>query len=166
MFPDAFPAHSSHHTGSIVWLLCCFSLGSFSNFGDGITFRQLLLSAAVGASIDGDHFLFAGSLSFERAKHLPQRPLTHSLTIAMALSLVSLLLLGRRGMAVGVPYLMHVLRDGLRRGLWLWPLGHTPPLTSTAYLSAAFLAPLFARSMSGSLEKTQTLGEVDVERAA
>ena len=149
----------------MVWLLCGFSGGFLAEDGLGPTLRQLVLSAAVGAAVDADHFLSAGSLSLEKATSLPQRPLTHSLTFALAVLLMLLIRMGHRGMMVGVPYVMHVVRDGLRRGLWMWPLGHTYPLSKAAYLSTVFIAAILARSLDRWVNLAQVPEDLEVERA-
>ena len=118
----------------------------------------------MGASVDVDHFLAAGSLSLAEATALPRRPLTHSLTLGLVLVVASELWLGRWGLAVSLPYLQHLLRDGMRRGLWLWPLGHTPPLTLAVYLSTVALAPLLTRSLSCAPERVVVADPLSGER--
>lgn len=38
-------------------------------------------------------------------------------------------------------FLSHHIRDSKRRGLWLWPLGSTPPLPIVLYLTSQMLLP-------------------------
>jgi len=44
-----------------------------------------------------------------------------------------------------VAWTTHHLRDGLRRGLWIAPFGHTPALPKWLYLAATTAVPLAAR---------------------
>ena len=44
-----------------------------------------------------------------------------------------------------VAWTTHHLRDGLRRGIWIAPFGHTPPLPNWLYLAATTVVPLTVR---------------------
>eukprot|EP00730_Choanoeca_flexa_P009620 TRINITY_DN1268_c0_g1_i1.p1 TRINITY_DN1268_c0_g1~~TRINITY_DN1268_c0_g1_i1.p1 ORF type:complete len:222 (+),score=29.14 TRINITY_DN1268_c0_g1_i1:93-668(+) len=103
-----------------------------------ISFRIVMLQAVVAAVfsciLDADHFLAAGALSLKKATSLSQRPWLHSLPLAMALGLCLSLLCGlihRRTTAILVAtlwttaVLTHQVRDGFRRGVWLWPVSST-----------------------------------------
>lgn len=47
----------------------------------------------------------------------------------------------RRVSFVVVTLLSHQLRDGMRLGLWFWPLGSTPPIEYILYLLLELLLP-------------------------
>ena len=44
-----------------------------------------------------------------------------------------------------VAWTTHHLRDGHRRGMWIAPFGHTPPLPKWLYLSTTTAVPLTVR---------------------
>jgi len=44
-----------------------------------------------------------------------------------------------------VAWTTHHLRDGLRRGIWISPFGHTLPLPKWLYLTAITAVPLTVR---------------------
>jgi len=46
-----------------------------------------------------------------------------------------------------VAWTTHHLRDGLRRGLWIAPFGHTPPLPQLLYLALITAVPLTVRTL-------------------
>jgi len=46
-----------------------------------------------------------------------------------------------------VAWSTHHLRDGLRRGIWIAPFGHTPPLPNWLYLVATVAIPLTVRAL-------------------
>jgi len=99
-------------------------------------FWEGLLSALIGSLLDVDHFIAARSFSLFKATHLSHRPFGHAVITSVLLSLVAALSTGRArmGLLAGSACGSHLLRDGVRRGLWLWPLPSTPPLPYSLYL--------------------------------
>jgi hypothetical protein len=73
----------------------------------------VIVAAVVGAGLDIDHFIVAGSLDIYDATHLEARPPTHSLTFAVLLGIAVLCVLRSRSWAVVVALaiISHVLRD-------------------------------------------------------
>ena len=91
--------------------------------------------AAAGVAVDADHFLAAGSLSLDAATSLPSRPWGHAVSVWAGV--VAGVAAGGHPSAarsVGLGWGTNLLRDGLRRGLWVPPLGATPPLPLWGYV--------------------------------
>lgn len=107
----------------------------------GVTAALLLTGAAAGGAacaLDADHFVAAWSTSLAAATRLAHRPFGHAVAFVVAA-------VGAAGVGGGTPCPAvalaaalgsHQLRDGVRRGLWLWPLGSTPPLHAGVYAAA------------------------------
>jgi hypothetical protein len=104
--------------------------------------KKCLFNAVTASLLDVDHFIAAGALSLAGATHLQGRPFGHAVTFII---LVALLVArwSRKCQArrrrhrvcfVVVAWLSHQLRDGMRRGLWFWPFGSSPPLNYLLYL--------------------------------
>ena len=104
----------------------------------------VIAAGTVAAALDADHFLAAQSLRLSDAQSLASRPFGHAaLTVAVAAAAVSAAApQSRAGLLLACAWGSHLLRDGLRRGLWLWPLGSTPALPLPVYLAVLALAPL------------------------
>lgn len=97
-------------------------------------------AAAVSCSLDVDHFIAARSLSIKDATSLPSRPFGHAvLFIPAVAAVVSLLAHPVYALMIVTSWGSHQLRDGLRRGLWLWPAGSTPPLSLPLYCAGCAL---------------------------
>jgi hypothetical protein len=113
-----------------------------------------------GSLLDVDHFLRARSLALADATSpAPDRPPGHAL---VAIPLVAVLVAGCITFVLGLELsqrrywrtvalvtcalLSHQLRDGTRRGLWLWPVAmSTAPLARNTYRAALVALPLAAR---------------------
>ncbi|XP_037080971.1 transmembrane protein 267-like, partial [Pollicipes pollicipes] len=97
-----------------------------------VSWRLAAAAGIVGAGIDLDHVLMAGSLDIHDVVNLPTRPPLHATT--PWLMLAAPLAAGARtswrtaAALLLTAALSHHVRDAERRGLWLWPLGSTPPL--------------------------------------
>ncbi|TYZ60549.1 hypothetical protein PybrP1_010486 [[Pythium] brassicae (nom. inval.)] len=115
--------------------------------------RHLADSAAHGAVgfcvaaalLDVDHFI-EGGFSIDGATHLKHRPFGHAVTFIGALALLVHAcsprdVRARRVSFVVVTLLSHQLRDGMRLGLWFWPLGSTPPIEYLLYLMLELVLP-------------------------
>ncbi|XP_075885184.1 transmembrane protein 267 [Nelusetta ayraudi] len=111
---------------------------------------EVLLAGLLASIIDLDHFYMAGSLSLKAATSLPQRPPLHcsSLLPVLCVSLRLLMWLCRlKDSWCSLPWMLfvsgatHHVRDGVRRGLWVWPLGGTAPLPYWLYVSTTATLP-------------------------
>ncbi|GMF10399.1 unnamed protein product [Phytophthora lilii] len=137
--------------GSVAF--CCWAIfllqrERYSESGD-TTFSSLgvlkkcFLSGLTASLLDVDHFIAAGALSLAGATHLNGRPFGHAVTFIIVVAL----LVNRcsrkcqarkrryRVCFIVVAWFSHQLRDGMRRGLWFWPLGSTPPVNYFLYLA-------------------------------
>lgn len=94
-------------------------------------FTSIISALIAGSLLDVDHFLAAQSLTLYGATHLNSRPFGHALVMAIVLSAVVYLLSKQEdySLLTFTAVVSHQLRDALRRGLWLWPFEHTPPLS-------------------------------------
>lgn len=112
--------------------------------------QSFLFSCICGSIIDIDHFIEANSWTLHGATHLSRRPFAHSVIFAVVLP-ISIYLAHRLiwtstthhssiywGLFSWNVLISHQLRDALRRGLWLWPLGSTKPL-SKLFLAVIYL---------------------------
>ena len=150
---------------SAWWLVSRVSRQSVFPFaGQARAALSLLCAGGLGAVFDVDHFIHVGSLSLERASHLgEQRPFLHCVPMAagcLACCAAALSWASRGHGSVkagfhrrwlqwfsmaGLAWGLHLLRDGTRRGIWLWPSSlhaSTAPLPWPAYLGLAFSSPV------------------------
>ena len=95
----------------------------------------------------------------QAALSLETRPALHNSTLLLAINLCSAVIcwclhLSKSSYRTAIVLLCcmfavtwttHHLRDGLRRGSWSAPFGHTPALPKWLYLSATTTVPLTAR---------------------
>lgn len=129
--------------GGVLWVSIIWQDNNFSNIiqfsGLCSNFNVEILHAMIcGSLIDLDHFISAGSLSLYAATHLTQRPFAHTLLFCCAFPLLLCLLFRterRASLMVFTAFLSHLLRDSVRRGLWLWPCGSTTALSLTSVLA-------------------------------
>ncbi|XP_061428465.1 transmembrane protein 267 [Lethenteron reissneri] len=126
--------------------------GGGGGVGGGTVAAQVLLAGFLACCLDLDHFVMAKSLRISDLHRLRGRPPLHNTTLVLALALSLELVLVRPLGLLGGPWerlpalaalawLSHHVRDGARRGLWLWPLGSTPPLPRWAYLALTAALP-------------------------
>ncbi|XP_065923786.1 transmembrane protein 267-like [Magallana gigas] len=111
---------------------------------------ESLICGLLGMVIDSDHFIAARSLSLQAALSLRSRPFLHSSTLTLALCV--LLFLTGHALNKGwikllsvmcfLAWMSHHVRDGSRRGLWFPPLGSTPAIPYSIYVTVTCLMPL------------------------
>ncbi|EEY67141.1 uncharacterized protein PITG_04076 [Phytophthora infestans T30-4] len=133
--------------GSVAF--CCWAVfllqtEKFSESGDSTLqlVRKCFLNGITASLLDIDHFIAAGALNLAKATHLHGRPFGHSVTFIIAVvwlvTRYSKKCQARkrrnRVSFIVVAWLSHQLRDGMRRGLWFWPFGSTPPINYFLYL--------------------------------
>lgn len=89
-------------------------------------------------------------ISFQAALSLPERPPFHSTTVVLLVDIIllvfstildlpSLILLC---MIFTVAWISHHVRDAVRRWLWFYPFGSTPPLPKIVYIGIILMLPL------------------------
>ncbi|KAG6974831.1 hypothetical protein JG688_00002871 [Phytophthora aleatoria] len=126
------------------WVLFLLQIEKCSESGDSILkiLKKCFFNGITASLLDVDHFIAAGALNLAGATHLNGRPFGHAVTfiiaVAMLVSRWSRKCQARtrryRVCFVVVAWFSHQLRDGMRRGLWFWPLGSTPPINYFLYL--------------------------------
>lgn len=113
-------------------------------------FWESLICGLLGMVIDSDHFIAARSLSLQAALSLRSRPFLHSTTLTLALC-VLLFLTGHTlnkgwikllSVMCFLAWTSHHVRDGSRRGLWFPPIGSTPAIPYSIYVTLTCLMPL------------------------
>ncbi|XP_035291754.1 transmembrane protein 267 [Anguilla anguilla] len=111
---------------------------------------EVALAGFFASVIDLDHFYLAGSLSLKAAVSLPHRPPLHCSTLipVLCLSLRLLMWLFRlKDSWCFLPWMLfialasHHVRDGVRHGLWVWPLGNTAPVPYWLYVGISATLP-------------------------
>lgn len=90
----------------------------------------------------------------QAATSLPRRPFAHASTLIPVGALLLHLLLNCTKLSNSAPafsalpaifavgVFSHHVRDAERRGLWLWPLGSTPPLPCSFYIASICSLPI------------------------
>ncbi|KAL4660829.1 hypothetical protein GN956_G1536 [Arapaima gigas] len=111
---------------------------------------EVALAGCLASVVDLDHFYEARSLSLKAAVSLSHRPPLHCSSVIPVLCGSLRLLTGACRLGhpwCSLPWLLflslasHHLRDATRRGLWLWPLGSTPPLPYWLYVALTSTLP-------------------------
>ena len=104
---------------------------------------QACLCGALASALDADHFLAAGSTQLADATKLGSRPWGHAaLFVLAAAAAAAHVFPPGASLMIVTSWGSHQLRDAQRRGLWLWPVGSTPPLPPYLYTTALALAPI------------------------
>ncbi|KAE8898317.1 hypothetical protein PF005_g3220 [Phytophthora fragariae] len=137
--------------GSVAF--CCWSIfqlqtekysesgvSTFSSLG---MLKKCFFNGITASLLDVDHFIAAGALTLAGATHLNGRPFGHAVTfiivVALLVSRCSRRVQARkrryRVCFIVVAWFSHQLRDGMRLGLWFWPLGSTPPVNYFLYVA-------------------------------
>uniref|UniRef100_A0A0A9Y8C5 Transmembrane protein 267 n=1 Tax=Lygus hesperus TaxID=30085 RepID=A0A0A9Y8C5_LYGHE len=110
------------------------------------------LCGIIASVIDLDHFYAAKSFSLTAATSLDRRPPLHCTSlwlIVLSLALISSVVLKAEWLwtlasMIGVAVFSHHIRDATRRGIWLWPVGSTPPIPYFGYILLLTILPLVA----------------------
>lgn len=145
---------------SLIFPVVSSSEGSSKTLSGGpdpdVHLITCFLSMVLAMIVDIDHFVMARSWRLKDALSLSGRPPFHCTTIIPVVVCSSLLMsyhIRRRSIChcasfsllFVTAWLSHHIRDAHRHGLWLWPLGSTPPLPYSVYISAILLLPLIVK---------------------
>jgi hypothetical protein len=124
-------------------------------------FPEVITSGMIGCFLDLDHFIAARSISYSAATNLQQRPFGHAVIFVASVFVFALILMPKTpkySVLIGSAIFTHLLRDGMKRGLWMYPFGSTyiiPPYLYiiTIYFYAHFniLAIKFVSGRSNSV---------------
>nr|XP_004922189.2 transmembrane protein 267 [Bombyx mori] len=110
---------------------------------------NVFICTFVSSFIDVDHFIAAKSIYLKDALNLNRRGTLHCTTLWILITLPMLLYsiimrhlnIYTTTLMLILAYSSHHIRDGSRRGLWMYPLGHTEPLNKTVYLFLTITIP-------------------------
>lgn len=150
----AFIDNSGHFVTALISWFMVRSVHGFI-LKDKLVILESLACALISSATDLDHFIQSQSLSLENATSLTSRPFMHCSSLTMAVFIVMLLC----SLVCGLWWLhsfsfialtawsTHHLRDGLRRGLWFYPLGSTAPLDYRVYICIILLLPIVTSCM-------------------
>jgi hypothetical protein len=106
-----------------------------------IIHKEMVIVLAMSSLIDLDHFIEAGSLHLKDATSLNHRPFAHQLIfIPLLFILVGSLTTWKLGWSTAYPWLLHLLRDGARRGVWIAGSIAIPTIPYLVYWSITVLA--------------------------
>ncbi|XP_057373459.1 transmembrane protein 267-like [Daphnia carinata] len=134
-----------------------FMIASFSwNYVGNLSINKrshmfaVFMCGLLASLIDIDHFIAVGTMDLQVATRLLHRPLLHCTTVLSAVAVLLALLSIK---IHSIPYLKlsliittavwtHHWRDGYRRGIWICPIGSTPPYGYVLYLVGLIALPL------------------------
>ncbi|XP_050678127.1 transmembrane protein 267 [Leptidea sinapis] len=125
-------------------------------FMDGIDltkqayFYNVAFCTIISSFIDLDHFLVAKSVYIKDLMSLKERGIFHCTTLWLLITLVLLLYsyiyqklnIYLLTYMITIAYTSHHIRDSTRRGIWLYPFGHTVPLNKYLYIFVTATLPL------------------------
>ena len=105
--------------------------------------KELSLVLFISCAVDGDHFIAARSLRLSDAQSLSHRPMGHSFSTCFVLTAIVYFTSASRHFTalVSTFYCLHLFKDGLRRGLWLWPIGTSTPISFPSYFMILLALP-------------------------
>ncbi|XP_026755800.2 transmembrane protein 267 [Galleria mellonella] len=122
---------------------------SHENLMDSSSMFNIAICTFMSSFIDVDHIFVARSLQWKDLTNLKQRGIFHCTTFWLVLT-TSLLIYSYIYKKIHiyvitwmliVAYTSHHIRDANRRGLWLYPYGHTPPFHKYIYIFLVGLLP-------------------------
>ena len=145
----AFVDNAGHFATAVISWLMVRSVNGFF-LADKLVWMESLVCGIISSLTDVDHFIQAMSTSLLDATSLPTRPFMHCSSLALVIVVVILLsslILGvwwlhSLSFIALVAWTTHHLRDGLRRGIWFWPLGSTKAIDYKLYLLCILLLPI------------------------
>ncbi|XP_063631274.1 transmembrane protein 267 [Cydia splendana] len=110
---------------------------------------NVIFCTFVSSFIDIDHVMVARSLHWKDLTTLKQRGVFHCTTFWLLIT-IPLLIYSHIYKKLNIyilswmltlAYTSHHIRDANRRGLWLYPFGHTSPLTKYMYVCLTVVLP-------------------------
>ncbi|XP_013775206.1 transmembrane protein 267-like [Limulus polyphemus] len=124
---------------------------------------EALLCGLIACVVDLDHFMMAKSFRLKDALNLGSRPPFHCTSVLFLASffivifaiILKISWLVKLGLLFTVAVLSHHLRDSVRRGLWLWPLGSTRPLAYWLYCILLVSLPLLVQILIRCIDSWQ-----------
>ncbi|XP_046670041.1 transmembrane protein 267 [Homalodisca vitripennis] len=141
---------STHGVAAVLsWLIVVLKCHNKSTMIINSVF-ELFLCGLMASAIDIDHFIMAKSFKLKNAMSLgKKRPIFHCTTLPIVILLLLLSAswmwdspkMWRFGWITWISFFSHHIRDGFRRGIWLWPLGSSPPVPYYVYILITLALP-------------------------
>ncbi|CAH1964038.1 unnamed protein product [Acanthoscelides obtectus] len=146
LFQAVFDNATHAIIGGLTWFIFCLRYKNSNTFQN---LAEVAVCATISSVIDLDHFVAARSLRLEDATNLKHRPPLHCSTFPLLTCFILLLAsyhlemieLKRSTLILFAAFFTHHVRDGTRRGLWIYPYGSTPPIPYAVYVALICLAP-------------------------
>ncbi|XP_034838934.1 transmembrane protein 267 [Maniola hyperantus] len=110
---------------------------------------NVLFCSAMSSLIDVDHFIVAKSFNLKDIANVNRRGIFHNTSFSIIVAVILLILthISRKINLYLLTYMLilaftsHHIRDGNRRGIWLYPYTHTQPLGKCLYVFLICLLP-------------------------
>ncbi|XP_059051624.1 transmembrane protein 267-like [Achroia grisella] len=146
-----FRACADSAVHATIGLLSSILFFTHENVKDTMYFFNIAFCTFLSSFIDIDHLFVAGSLQWKDLTNLSHRGILHCTTFWLAITIILLLYsymykkinIYILTWMLTIAYTSHHIRDGNRRGLWLYPYGHTQPLHKHLYLFVISVLPNF-----------------------
>lgn len=135
--------------GVIGFLSALLFFSQNYNISSQACIYNILFCTALSSLIDVDHFIVARSLYLKDLLNLRQRGIFHCTTFWLVISTILIfyshfcrkLNIYILTYMIIIAFSSHHIRDGYRRGLWLYPFGHTPPINKFVYTFSICILP-------------------------
>ncbi|XP_045488951.1 transmembrane protein 267 [Pieris rapae] len=111
---------------------------------------NIILCTIVSSLIDVDHFIVAKSIHYKDLTNLKYRGFLHCTSLWFIITTILLIYsyIFRKNNIYVLSYMLilaytsHHIRDGNRRGLCVYPFGHTPPIHKYVYVLLLGILPI------------------------
>ncbi|XP_075989832.1 transmembrane protein 267 [Anticarsia gemmatalis] len=135
--------------GSLGFLSSLMFFSYENNLNSEASALNVLFCTILSSFIDIDHIFVAKSIYLKDLTNLKQRGIFHCTTFFLLITVILLLYsyLNRKlniyilTFMVVLAFSSHHIRDGNRRGLWLYPFGSSPPIDKNLYVFLLAVLP-------------------------
>ncbi|XP_045509092.1 transmembrane protein 267 [Colias croceus] len=111
---------------------------------------NVIFCTIVSSFIDIDHFIAAKSIHFKDLTTLKQRGFLHCTTLWIIITSILFIYsymykklnIYILTFMLTIAYTSHHIRDANRRGIWIYPYGHTQPIPKYIYISLLSILPM------------------------
>ncbi|XP_013162575.1 PREDICTED: transmembrane protein C5orf28 homolog [Papilio xuthus] len=147
---QVFRAFSDSSVHAIIGLI---SGMLFFTYDIGLTTQariyNVIFCTILSSLIDIDHFIAARSFKLKDATNLKQRGIFHCTTFWLLITILLIIytyITKKLNIYIItymtiIAYTSHHIRDGNRRGLWLYPIGETSPINKHVYVLLICILP-------------------------
>ncbi|XP_037966327.2 transmembrane protein 267 [Plutella xylostella] len=134
-------------------ILGCLSALAFlsndTNYSTQTLMYNVMFCTLISCLIDVDHIFVAKSFSLQDLTNTKSRGFLHctSLWLFVTISLLTYSYITKKVNIFSMTWMLilafssHHIRDGNRRGLWMYPFGHTPPIPKYLYIGLTMFLP-------------------------